>query len=376
MLAPKRMSDLIGMIYDCALEPERWPRTIAEICATMGCLSGMILLVDLRRPQHRFAYTWGLAPHWERRFLGYSGSLRDFYARAFSKTICVDGDPLVLSSVISGKYATSVYAQLTEPEGITDAMHTVVLRQVRRLAVFGAHRHDGKVSEDERTIMRLLVPHIRRAVAISDLLDVKSIEIATLAATLDSFNAGILVVGDKSHILHANRAAREMLSKRQSIAAVNGALSVHDPRAGAEIASAIELARADEATIGTNGIGVPLRGEEAAVAHVLPLAGGELRTRLAPQATAAVFITQPTDSPPQDIGSLAANYGLTPAETRILECVAGGASIGEAAEMLDVSANTARTHLAHIFSKTGVTRQADLIALVNRIVPPVHRTRN
>lgn len=378
MLAPKRMSDLIGMIYDCAIEPERWPRTIAEICATMGCLSGMILLVDLRRSQHRFAYTWGLAPNWERRFLGYSDSLRDFYARAFSKAICVDGEPLVLSSVISGRYANSVYAQLTEPEGITDAMHTVVLRQAGRLAVFGAHRHDsgGKLSDDERAIMRLLVPHIRRAVAISDLLDVKRIEVATLAATLDSFNAGILVVGDRSQILHANRAARDMLSKRQSIAAVNGALSVHDPQAGAEIASAIELARADEATIGTNGIGVPLRGEEEAVAHVLPLARGELRTRLAPQATAAVFITQPTDSPPQDIGSLAANYGLTPAETRILECVAGGASIGEAAEMLDVSANTARTHLAHIFSKTGVTRQADLIALVNRIVPPVHRPKN
>jgi DNA-binding CsgD family transcriptional regulator len=56
--------------------------------------------------------------------------------------------------------------------------------------------------------------------------------------------------------------------------------------------------------------------------------------------------------------------------------VAGGATIGEAAEMLDISANTAKTHLARIFSKTGVTRQPDLIALVNRMVPPVHRPRN
>ena len=233
----------------------------------------------------------GLAANWERRFLGYSDTLSDFYARAFSKAICVDGEPLVLSSVVSGARARSIYAHLTEPERITDAMHTVVLRQAGRLAVFGAHRHDsgGKLSEDERTIMRLLVPHIRRAVAISDLLDVKRIEVATLAATLDSFNAGILVVGDGSHILHANRAARDMMSKRQPIAAVNGVLSVRDALAGAEIANAIELARTDEATIGANGIGVPLRSEGAAVAHVLPLARGELRTRLAPQAAAAVF---------------------------------------------------------------------------------------
>jgi DNA-binding CsgD family transcriptional regulator/PAS domain-containing protein len=372
------MSDLIGMIYDCALEPERWPGTIAEICRTMHCLSGLLVLVDLRRSQLRLAYASGMRPEFERRFLSYSNKLVGFYARAFSKDICVDGEPLLLSSVISGAYAESVYADLTRAEGISEAMQTVVLRQAGRLAVFGANRHQntGKLSDDARTFMRLLVPHIRRAVAISDLLDVKNIEIASLAATLDSFNAGILVVGDRSHILHANRAARDMLAKREPIAAVNGMLAVRDARAGTEIANAIELARTDEAAIGTNGIGVPLRDEGAAVAHVLPLARGELRTRLAPQAAAAVFITRPEDSAPLDIGAFAANYALTSAETRILECVAGGATIGDAAEILDISANTAKTHLAHIFSKTGVTRQTDLIALVNRIVPPVHRPRN
>jgi len=378
MLAARRLSDLIGMIYDCAIEPDRWPRTIAEICETIGCLSGLLVLVDLRRPQLRLAYTWGLTSKWERRFLSYSDSLPGFYARAFSKALCADGEPLVLSSVVSGAYAESAYADLTRPEGISEAMQTVVLRAAGRLAVFGANRHEstGKLSDDERNVMRLLVPHIRRAVAISDLLDVKSIEIATLAATLDSFNAGILVVGDGSHILHANRAARDMMSKREPIAAVNGALAVRDAQAGAEIANAIELARADEATIGANGIGVALRSEGAAVAHVLPLARGELRTRLAPQAAAAVFITQPVDAPPQELGAIAANYGLTPAEARMLACVASGATVGEAAEMLDISANTAKTHLAHIFSKIGVTRQADLIALINRIVPPVHRPGN
>jgi DNA-binding CsgD family transcriptional regulator len=378
MLAPERMSDLIGMVYDCAIEPERWPGTIAEICGTIGCLSGVILLIDLHRSQHRLAYAWGMAPKWERRFLNYSDTLTGFYARAFSKEICRDGEPLVLSSVISGSRAHSIYAELTQPEGIADAMQTVILRQGGRLAVFSANRHEnaGKLTDVERTTMRLLVPHLRRAVTISDLLDIKNIEVATLAATLDTFNAGIIVVGDNAHILHANRAARDMLLKRDPIAAINGTLSIRDAQAGSEIVTAIELARADEAAIGTNGIGVPLRNEGAAVAHVLPLARGNLRTRLAPRATAAVFITHREDSRPEDIGAIAANFGLTPAERRMLECVASGATLGQAAEMLDISANTAKTHLAHIFSKTGVTRQADLIALVNRIVPPVHRPRN
>jgi DNA-binding CsgD family transcriptional regulator len=211
---------------------------------------------------------------------------------------------------------------------------------------------------------------------IIDILDVKDIEIATLAATLDTFSAGILVVADEARILHANGSARDMLAKREPIAAVNGALSVRDTQARDEVSHAIALARSDEATIGTNGIAVPLRDAGSAVAHVLPLVRGELRTRLVPQAAAAVFITQPTDATPRDVGAVAASFGLTPAEARMLERLAAGATLKEAADALDISANTAKTHIARILSKTGVSRQTDLIALINRMVPAVHRPRS
>lgn len=60
----------------------------------------------------------------------------------------------------------------------------------------------------------------------------------------------------------------------------------------------------------------------------------------------------------------------------MLERLAGNATLAEAAKALDISPATARTHLAHIFSKTGVSRQVDLLTLVNRLVPPVRRPKN
>jgi DNA-binding CsgD family transcriptional regulator len=365
------------MIYDCAIEPERWPQTLAEICRSAECVSGVLLLVDLERSRHRFAHTWGLSADWAKRYFEFSDELTQFYSVAFSRDICRDGEPLLMSRLIEriGPHAQRIHDAWTQPQGISEMVQTVVLRQARRLAVLGANRHksDGILTDRELTVMRLLVPHIRRAVSIIDILDAKTIEIRTLAATLDSFNAGILVVADRARILHANNAARVMLSERNPIASVNGMLSVHDSEADQELANAIALARADEASIGAHGIGVPLRSEGAAVAHVLPLARGELRTRLVPQAAAAVFITQPADPAPEDIGAMIANFGLTPAEARILRQLAGGATLVEAAEALGVSGNTARTHLAQIFSKTGVSRQSELAALVNRIVPPIRR---
>ena len=54
----------------------------------------MISLIDLYRSQHRLAYSWGMAPKWEGRLLNHSDTLRGFYARAFSKEVTLDGEPL------------------------------------------------------------------------------------------------------------------------------------------------------------------------------------------------------------------------------------------------------------------------------------------
>lgn len=49
MLSDRQLSELIGMIYDCAIDPDRWPPTLAAICQSIGCGSGFILLVDLEQ---------------------------------------------------------------------------------------------------------------------------------------------------------------------------------------------------------------------------------------------------------------------------------------------------------------------------------------
>ena len=65
-------------------------------------------------------------------------------------------------------------------------------------------------------------------------------------------------------------------------------------------------------------------------------------------------------------GKLARTYGLTPTEARIAVHLAAGGSITGYAELFGVSAGTARSQLKSIFAKTGVDRQAALVALVGR----------
>jgi DNA-binding CsgD family transcriptional regulator/PAS domain-containing protein len=268
---------------------------------------------------------------------------------------------------------------LLHSEGVSEAIQTVVLRQARRLAVFGVNRQKdtGALTDNERIIMRLLVPHIRRAVAISDILDMKKLEAHALAATLDNYTIGVIVVAERKRIMYANDVARRMFSVDGPVSGADGILKARDSAADRQLTEAIARAQRDERMIGASGIGVPLRNRigEPAIAHVLPLTHGNLRTRLMPQATAAVFITKAEEPPMVDVDAVAASFSLTPAESRTLQHLVGGATVMETADALGISVNTTKTHLARIFSKTGTSRQADLIGLVHRLLPPIQRPR-
>jgi DNA-binding CsgD family transcriptional regulator len=135
--------------------------------------------------------------------------------------------------------------------------------------------------------------------------------------------------------------------------------------------SVVRLAAQEEAIICKAGLAIRLTEPDVppVFAHVLPLTGSEFRTRLQPDAVAAVLIGTTPDG--QDgADAMAAAFDLTPAETRVLASLLDGRTLAETATALGIAAATAKTHLDHVFAKTGVTRQADLMRLGTRLVPP------
>jgi DNA-binding CsgD family transcriptional regulator len=186
-----------------------------------------------------------------------------------------------------------------------------------------------------------------------------------MAETLDALRLGVVLADQDSRILHANRAAEEMMRDGVAIRDRGGVL------ASLEVRSAIKQAASNESGIGKTGLAVRLTEEEAeapVVAHVLPLAGGEVRSRLEPAAVAAVFVNPKVDDA-ASAQAVAATYALTPAETRVLTRILTGSTVAEAAADLRVAPTTARTHLDRIFAKTGVSRQSELIRLAAQITP-------
>jgi DNA-binding CsgD family transcriptional regulator len=123
--------------------------------------------------------------------------------------------------------------------------------------------------------------------------------------------------------------------------------------------------------LGKTGLGIRLTGPKATpiFAHVLPMNGSELRTRLQPEAVAAVFISPSmaaaSDMTPGETKEyLCARFGLTKAEADVALEIVKGDGREAAAARLGIATTTVRAHLSYIFEKTGVRRQAELARLL------------
>jgi DNA-binding CsgD family transcriptional regulator len=238
---------------------------------------------------------------------------------------------------------------------------------------FDRHSSAGKIGEPEMGAMRLLAPHFRRAVTISNLFDLKAVEVATFTSALEAFAFGILLVDETLGVVHANPAAEAMIAKGEPIGSTRGRLALAEAASQSALESAVAQAARDEAALGQRGIGIPASriAGKPAVIHVMPLRRRAMLGGMVQRAVAALFIVPPGNTLVLPMNALALLYDLTPAEARIFELVCAGKTQTEIASELGIGRSTIKTHLLHVFEKTGCKRQLDLLKLATSLSLPL-----
>jgi DNA-binding CsgD family transcriptional regulator len=112
---------------------------------------------------------------------------------------------------------------------------------------------------------------------------------------------------------------------------------------------------------------VPLRARDGTryVANVMPLTGGaRRRAGISYSAVAVVFVHKAVLDLPSPPEAVAKEFQLTPAELRVLFAIVEVGGVPEVSAVLGIGEGTVKTHLHHVFEKTGAARQADLVKLV------------
>ncbi|MFB9949102.1 helix-turn-helix transcriptional regulator [Rhizobium puerariae] len=373
-VSPHDLSELIGSIYDCVLVPSHWEQTLTDIMQALSGVSVILSLNDLRNDRILIdkSIGWGAAGLAERQ-----RHLSEVHARIgewFARGPSLD-EPFIASRQLGPDYLhASPYVQhCLKPLGIVDIMHQFLMYTPSHFSelVIGRHERQGAITDREVEIAGLLLPHLRRAVTITNVLDAGAIERERISEALDALRCGFILTSGEGKILHANRAAERLLEDGAAVYDANGVLAARAPDAGRELRKAIRLAARDEGTLGKTGLAVCLSGSQALpmLAHVLPINGSDLRARLRPEAVAAVFVPRPVSAgsglPPDETKEfLRRRFGLTKAEADVALEIAKGDGRDAAGARLGITATTVRAHLSNIFEKTGVRRQAELVRLL------------
>jgi DNA-binding CsgD family transcriptional regulator len=361
-------SAIVADIYDAALDPPLWRKVLKNVCAfTRGGPSASLFWQDAARKTGNSYFVWGGEARFGQLYWEKYIALNPFTPAAGSfpvEQLYSAADVLPPPEFIE----TEFYKEWMSPQGWGDVLSVNLDKTATGRAVFSIARHarDGLVDEEMRQRVRLLVPHVRRAVMIGKLIDLNRHQAAALADTLDGLHAGAFLVDADGRLVHANTSANDMLNDGNVLHA-NGRLVAFDAKGDQELHDIFAAARDGDAALGGKGVAVQLtaRNGDRFVTHVLPLTTGARRKAGVPySAVAAVFVQRAGNDTPPSLDALAERYQLTPSELRVLIAIIDIGGVPEVAATLHLSQATVRTHLRHVFEKTGVRRQADLVKLI------------
>jgi DNA-binding CsgD family transcriptional regulator/PAS domain-containing protein len=369
------LSALIGTVYDAALDPSLWTDVLPGATSFVGGCAAALFAKSAAGKTGGIFYDYGTDPHF-----------RDLY---FSEYIKLDpsttgqffaeiDEPIATADFIPYDefLETRFYQEWARPQHLVDFVSAVLDKSVTTAAMFGVFRHerDGVVDDQARRRMRLIIPHIRRAVLISRLIDVKAAESAMLSDLLEAISTGMFLVDGSARIVHANTAGHVMLDAGVILRAVGGRLVATAAEVDASLHDVFAAAADGDAAIGIKGIAVPLspRASEPYVAHILPLTSGERRhTGSTYAAVAALFVRKAALEAPSPPEVIAKSYALTPTELRVLLAIVEVGGVPEVAVALGVAETTVKTHLSRLYAKTNTGRQADLVKLVAGFSSPL-----
>ncbi len=216
------------------------------------------------------------------------------------------------------------------------------------------------------TTLRLVL-EIQPEVAQCDVPHFNALNIAnryggTLAQALDHLPTGVMLVDDALHIIYMNSRARVICQLSTQVSIQNNRLVMRHPGDSTTLQERISglapISHLDTESVST----LRLSGTENESLELLispVVAERDNKQTNHPSALLFLFDRQQYHSILSDL--LTGLYDLTCAEARLVARLARNQTLEDAAEALDITINTARTHLKRIFTKTRTHRQSELI---------------
>jgi len=371
----RHVSSLIGDIYDTVCDSSLWIGVLGRAAHFVGAQAAALLWRNAVSRSADIVYTFGIdspyAQSYAERYAKLDPTTTPMFLREVGEVVSTT-DLVRYSEFRESRF----YKEWAQPQGLVDQALANIDKSATSVVQLSFWRSSasGMVDEAARERMRLIVPHLRRAVLVGNLIDYRTAEAATFGDALDGIGAGLFFVDASGRIVHANASGHAMLAEGTLLHVNDGRLAPTDVEAEQRLYEILNVDGSGDAPMDTRAGAVPLIASDGEhyVGHVLPLAAGARRQAGAVYAAvAAVFVHKASLDMPSPQEVIAKLYKLTPTELRVLFAIVQVGGAPEVAEAMGISHGTVKTHLRRLFAKTGTDRQAELVKLVAAYANPL-----
>lgn len=372
-LTPMLVAELVGGIYEAALDSRLW-RPLVERIETLYPELTVLL----------FSHESGGADELSVVLNYPEAALRDYTAYYFANSPYVDfvprnrvGLPTRTEAIISEAelFRTEHYNDFMRPHRLPhNGCGMVLERETAGWASlsFADQEDDAERRAHQMALLGLLAPHFARALKLRRTMIAARAPGTAQQAVFDGWIHAAFVLDGEGRVVTMNRRGEALVISGDGIALNRlGQPRNLDDRCNRALDKAIAHCRLRLADPALNGVTLA-RGERQPLNAMLwPLASvAEFGLPTAP-GHVLMIVSDPADTPPGAVAWISRRFGLSPSEEKLTDAVVAGVPLNEAAERLGIQLSTARTRLKTIQAKTGCHRQLDLVRLAMS-VPGLH----
>jgi DNA-binding CsgD family transcriptional regulator len=347
------INGIVEDVYKASLDKNIWGKLLKTIISEIGASAGFYAGLDVRSGRGRYWYAEG----------------HDLRIQKLYNEVYLERDPtlreILRNSEVVNLFGANEFNNIPDykkfhqefllPHGLGPILSAVISRQGSIFSFIGFQRKLGEsdFSKDNANFVQALLPHLKLGDTIAAKLATLSDARKLLMTALDRIEHGIVLIDEKGYINLTNKNAEKMLEEGNIIQANFGR---------------IKFIGLDETVIQRE------IGAISATKSSFLQTPHNVSIKILPASTEyedigeggfkgfIVFIstTASRNAAENDLKKI---YSLTNTEVKILEKLAAGLKIEEICSTFSISMSTVKTHLQHIFQKTGVNRQVDLVRI-------------
>ena len=367
-------STAIEAIYDASVNPPSWPSALEAIADSFGDVGAILLW---RRDNGSFGSIASpgvleAQKDWEQG----GWNVHDLRPqRAAERGYFFSGAPFTDRHLFSDEEIRTCpsYTQFQAQHdlgwfgaiAVSPDPHIGVILSIHRCA-----RKCPPFSDAELAVVARLGRHAERSLRLSiRLLDSELLKIG-LGEALARVGIGVFALDSSGQVIFANSAGKCLFGDGLFLVKDHLRARATLERSALETAIQETIRPVPEAVVTEHKpILVHRReGRRPLALYVLPLtSSSNPAAQFLTHACAIILAIDPEAGGPADPTLLRDVLGLTLGEARMAALVGSGLSPREAAKQLCITETTARAVLKHVFSKTGVSRQGELVALLSKM---------